>query len=124
MMEKIKPLGDRVLVKRVEHEETTTSGIIIPDSAKEKAHIRYVAIKLGIYYCRIFYVTPLVSFGDSIKPDTVIGISQCLGEFYEGITEHVHVEFYKLIVQNYGEHDKNNFSYIDPRIALEVMGGA
>lgn len=39
MMEKIKPLGDRVLVKRVEQEETTTSGIIIPDSAKEKAQI-------------------------------------------------------------------------------------
>jgi chaperonin GroES len=39
MMEKIKPLGDRVLVKRVAQEETTTSGIIIPDSAKEKAQI-------------------------------------------------------------------------------------
>lgn len=39
MMEKIKPLGDRVLVKRVEQEEMTTSGIIIPDSAKEKAQI-------------------------------------------------------------------------------------
>lgn len=39
MIEKIKPLGDRVLVKRVEQEETTTSGIIIPDSAKEKAQI-------------------------------------------------------------------------------------
>ncbi len=39
MIQKIKPLGDRVLVKRVEQEETTTSGIIIPDSAKEKAQI-------------------------------------------------------------------------------------
>ena len=31
-----KPLGKRVLVKRVEEESTTASGIIIPDSAKEK----------------------------------------------------------------------------------------
>lgn len=30
------PLGQRVLVKRVEEEKTTASGIIIPDSAKEK----------------------------------------------------------------------------------------
>ena len=32
----IRPLGDRVLVKRVKEEETTKGGIIIPDSAKEK----------------------------------------------------------------------------------------
>ena len=31
-----RPLGDRVLVKRVEEEEKTKGGIIIPDSAKEK----------------------------------------------------------------------------------------
>jgi chaperonin GroES len=30
------PLGQRVLVKRVEEETTTASGIIIPDNAKEK----------------------------------------------------------------------------------------
>ena len=30
------PLGDRVLVKRVEEEEKTRGGIIIPDTAKEK----------------------------------------------------------------------------------------
>lgn len=33
---KIRPLHDRVLVKRVEQEEKTAGGIIIPDSAKEK----------------------------------------------------------------------------------------
>jgi chaperonin GroES len=33
---KIRPLQDRVLVKRVESEEKTKGGIIIPDSAKEK----------------------------------------------------------------------------------------
>lgn len=35
-MSKIKPLGDRVLVKPVAAEEKTIGGIIIPDSAKEK----------------------------------------------------------------------------------------
>ena len=32
----IKPINDRVLVKRLEEESTTTGGLIIPDSAKEK----------------------------------------------------------------------------------------
>jgi chaperonin GroES len=31
-----RPLGDRVLVKRVEEEQKTKGGIIIPDTAKEK----------------------------------------------------------------------------------------
>jgi chaperonin GroES len=33
---KFKPLGDRLLVKRVDEEEKTKGGIIIPDTAKEK----------------------------------------------------------------------------------------
>ena len=36
MFQKFRPLGDRVLIKLVEREEKTTSGIIIPDAAKEK----------------------------------------------------------------------------------------
>jgi chaperonin GroES len=32
----IQPLHDRVIVKRIEEEETTKGGIIIPDTAKEK----------------------------------------------------------------------------------------
>ncbi|BAC12611.1 MULTISPECIES: co-chaperone GroES [Oceanobacillus] len=32
----IKPLGDRVVIELVEQEETTASGIVLPDSAKEK----------------------------------------------------------------------------------------
>ncbi len=35
-MTTIKPLGDRVLVKRLEAEETTAGGIVLPDTAKEK----------------------------------------------------------------------------------------
>jgi chaperonin GroES len=33
---KLKPLGDRLLVRPVEEEETTASGIVLPDTAKEK----------------------------------------------------------------------------------------
>ena len=33
---KIRPLGDRILVKRIKEEEKTKGGIIIPDTAKEK----------------------------------------------------------------------------------------
>ncbi len=33
---KIRPLQDRIIVKRIGEEETTAGGIIIPDSAKEK----------------------------------------------------------------------------------------
>ena len=33
---KIRPLQDRIIVKRVDGEETSKGGIIIPDSAKEK----------------------------------------------------------------------------------------
>ena len=33
---KIRPLQDRILIQRVEEEEKTAGGIIIPDSAKEK----------------------------------------------------------------------------------------
>ncbi len=32
----IKPLGDKVIIKRVDAEETTAGGIVLPDSAKEK----------------------------------------------------------------------------------------
>ena len=36
MATKIRPLQDRLIVKRVKEEEKTKGGIIIPDSAKEK----------------------------------------------------------------------------------------
>lgn len=33
---KVKPLGDKVLLRRVEAEERTAGGIVLPDTAKEK----------------------------------------------------------------------------------------
>lgn len=48
MFEKFKPLGDRALVKRLEGEEKTRSGLIIPEAAKEKAQLgAVVAIGSG-----------------------------------------------------------------------------
>ena len=45
---KFRPLHDRVLVRRVEAEEKTAGGIIIPDSAKEKpAEGEIVAVGTG-----------------------------------------------------------------------------
>ena len=45
---KIRPLNDRILVQRLEEEEKTAGGIIIPDSAKEKpAQGKVVAVGPG-----------------------------------------------------------------------------
>jgi len=33
---KIQPLGDRILLKRIEEEQTSKGGIVIPDTAREK----------------------------------------------------------------------------------------
>jgi chaperonin GroES len=43
---KLKPLNDRVVVKRIEEEQKTAGGIIIPDTAKEKP-IRGEVISVG-----------------------------------------------------------------------------
>jgi len=42
MAVKVKPLYDRVLVKRIESEQVSTGGIIIPDTAQEKTQIGIV----------------------------------------------------------------------------------
>ncbi len=47
MFEKFRPLGDRVLVKRLEGQDKTEGGIIIPDNAKEKAQTGSV-IAVGV----------------------------------------------------------------------------
>jgi chaperonin GroES len=44
----IKPLGDRILVAPIKEEEVTRSGIILPDTAKEKrAEGEIIAVGLG-----------------------------------------------------------------------------
>ncbi len=45
---KIRPLGDRILLKRVEEEEKSKGGIIIPETAKEKPQEgRVIAVGKG-----------------------------------------------------------------------------
>ncbi len=45
---KLRPLNDRIVVKRVEEKEVTKGGIIIPDTAKEKpAEGKVIAIGKG-----------------------------------------------------------------------------
>ena len=48
MFEKMRPLFDRMLVQRLETEEKTVGGIIIPDNAKEKGQTgKVVAVGTG-----------------------------------------------------------------------------
>ncbi len=61
---KIRPLQDRILVKRVEAEAKTASGIIIPDNAKEKPmEGEVIAIGNG----------RVLDSGDLSKPDVKVG---------------------------------------------------
>ncbi|MDF1621023.1 co-chaperone GroES [Pseudothioclava nitratireducens] len=62
-----KPLHDRVLVKRVESEEKTKGGLIIPDSAKEKpAEGEVVATGEGARKDSGELIAPSVKAGDRV----------------------------------------------------------
>jgi chaperonin GroES len=64
---KIRPLQDRVLVKRVAEEERTKGGIFIPDSAKEKPmEGEVMAVGNGKILENGSKVTPEVKKGDRI----------------------------------------------------------
>jgi chaperonin GroES len=64
---KIRPLGDRVLVERLEEESKTAGGIIIPDSAKEKPQRGKVhAVGLGRVKDDGHRQTPDVKTGDQV----------------------------------------------------------
>jgi chaperonin GroES len=62
-----RPLGDRVLVKRVEEATTTKGGIIIPDTAKEKPQEgEVIAVGSGIRDEDGKFVALDVSVGDRV----------------------------------------------------------
>jgi len=66
-MTKFRPLGDRVLVKRIKEEERTKGGIIIPDTAKEKPQEgKVVAVGKGKMTEQGKLLTPDVKAGDKI----------------------------------------------------------
>lgn len=69
---KLKPLGDRVLIKRLPEEETTRGGIIIPDSAKEKPQKgEVIAVGHGKYDEK----------GDKIKMELEAGDKVLFGKY-------------------------------------------
>ena len=64
---KIRPLQDRILVKRVDEEDKTSGGIIIPDTAKEKPQEGLVvAVGPGKTLDNGQLAEPAVSAGDRI----------------------------------------------------------
>ncbi len=64
---KIRPLNDRILVKRLEEEEKTKGGIIIPDTAKEKpAEGEVVAVGPGRLNDKGDRIEPAVKVGDRV----------------------------------------------------------
>jgi len=64
---KIRPLGDRILIKRVQEEEKTKGGIIIPDTAKEKPQEgKVVAVGKGKVTEQGKLLPPDVKVGDRI----------------------------------------------------------
>ena len=69
---KVRPLQDRVLVQRIEEEETTKGGIIIPDTAKEKPQEgKVVSVGKG----------KVMENGNVIKPDVKKGDRILFGKY-------------------------------------------
>ncbi len=69
---KIRPLGDRILVKRIKEEEQTKGGIIIPDTAKEKPQEgRIVAVGKG----------KMTESGNLVKPEVKAGDTILFGKY-------------------------------------------
>ena len=63
----LKPLGDRIVIELVESEEKTASGIVLPDSAKEKPQEgKVVAVGTGRVLENGEHVALEVSVGDRI----------------------------------------------------------
>lgn len=64
---KIRPLQDRIIVKRLEGEEKTKGGIIIPDSAKEKPmEGKVIAVGKGKLNDSGERIAPDVKAGDTV----------------------------------------------------------
>ena len=78
---KIRPLHDRILVKRIDEEEQTSGGIIIPDTAKEKPQEGKVGAVGNGKVADDGTITPLdVKKGDKILFSKYSGSEVNLGE--------------------------------------------
>lgn len=72
MSVKIRPLHDRIVIRRMEEERTTGGGIVIPDSATEKpVQGEVVAVGTG----------KRLDSGDIIKPDVKVGDKVLFGKY-------------------------------------------
>lgn len=72
---KLRPLGDWVWVKPVEREETTSSGIVLPQTAKEKPmEGEVLAVGPGPRNKKGEYITPDVKAGDRVLFGKYAGI--------------------------------------------------
>lgn len=86
---RIKPLGDRVVIKRLEAEETTKSGIVLPGAAKEKPQeAEVVAVGPGG-----------VVEGKEIKMEVKVG-DKVLFSKYAGTEVKIDGEEYTIVRQN------------------------
>ncbi|HUS57260.1 MAG TPA: co-chaperone GroES [Planctomycetota bacterium] len=84
---KVKPLGDRVLVKRVEAEAKTKGGIVLPDTAKEKPKEgQVVAVGEG----------KVLDSGERAKPQVKVG-DRVLFSSYAGTEVKVDGEDYLIM---------------------------
>jgi chaperonin GroES len=86
---KIQPLQDRVLIRRVEEEEKTSGGIIIPDTAKEKPQVGLVVATGNGKVRDDGKITPLdVASGDRVLFSKYAGTDVTLdGEDYTILRE-------------------------------------
>jgi len=67
MAAKLEPLGDRVVVKSIEREERTKSGIVLPDTAKEKPQEgKILAVGPGKLSDNGKRIAPDVKVGDTV----------------------------------------------------------
>ncbi len=82
---KVKPLGDRVLLKRCEAAEEIKGGIIIPDSAKEKP-MEATVIALG---------TGKIEDGKKVEFNVAVGDKVLIGK-YTGTEVKINDEMYLL----------------------------
>jgi len=85
-MSKIKPLGDKILVRALESEEKTKSGIILPDSAKVKPQV-FEVIEIG---------SGKIVDGKKIPLDVKVG-DRVAFESYHGHDIKIEGDEYKLI---------------------------
>lgn len=83
----IKPLGERVVIQKIEKENVTASGIVLPDSAKEESNV-----------ATVLAVSEELKYSDEIQCDVAEG-DKVIYSKYAG--NEVEVDGEKVIVLKY-----------------------